>query len=256
MWSNRHHAVVGLLLKDIRRLGASVSSGEVTMDAMMKARQELFGLSWRVPPDEKEPIELIEGALSEMERFVESFRHALMLFDTVEANIAQIQQEDPERVHVLRGWQRMACRDAAMQLYHVESVMRLVGKALKAAPTLQARADHRQRRTAIKLFAAAFPRAKIIRDAVGHSFSELSLNDGIERHIAKKASVGGVLSLSGRIQISDVAVFREYAVTIAGKVHSYQLSVENLEKLRRAYKVYFTSFVSNAPSPPAQPPAS
>jgi hypothetical protein len=245
---------VGLLLEDIRWLGASVSSGEHTMDAMMKAHRELMRLQGRVAPDEREPVELVQGALLEMGGFVDEFRHALILFDTAEANIPKFEKVNPNWARVLRAWQRVACRDGAMQLYHVETVMRLIGKILKAAPTLQATADHRQRRAALKQFAASFPRAKLIRDAVGHSFSELSLNDGIERHIARKADVGGVLSLTGRVQISDTIVFREYVVTIAGKVHSYELSGENLAKLHRAYEVYLTSFFPSAAAPPAQPP--
>jgi hypothetical protein len=150
------------------------------------------------------------------------------------------------------AWQAMAGRDGAMQLYHTETVMRLIGKLLKAAPTLRAGVDHKLRREAIRIFAKAFPHAKNIRDAVGHSFAELSLHDGFVRHVATKVDLSpDVVANNAQIVISNSLIGQSgFAVTIKGKVHTYELNGTSLARLREPHKAFVTSFLHAAPPMP------
>jgi len=122
-----------------------------------------------VPVLEQEDGWQLISSIFALEQFVERFRTAVELFNFSAFEMQQARCERnltdaasgfevvgqgvwKEKRNRFGGWQHIAARDGALQIYHLRIVMEKVQRQLINVPTIHRLVDSPQLRTAVKLF--------------------------------------------------------------------------------------------------------
>jgi hypothetical protein len=201
---------------------------------------KIHGLVVLVPPNEERQTLRITGAVGAISVHIQMFADASALFDYAEdreqaarADQGQHRGGSPtwlaeqKKRQMAISWMNMACRDGAMQLSHIEKILKLIRK--KMPPTLSGIVGLAAIDAAIAEFEKHFPNAKDIRDAASHSMTEFLLHDPPDHH-----QVDNII-------FSTVAG-RNYVVTIKKNRHKYELGPRTLKVLQDAYERFIDAF--------------
>lgn len=197
-------------------------------------------------PEIDDAWQLVSAAIG-MEQFVENFRLAVELFDLCELEVQQANygvnaartvpdnfadgETWRQRRRKFRGWQHIASRDGAIQIYHIGKTMQSIREHLRGVPTLCTLLDIQQFRTAWKLFESYFPNFILIRDAVAHSIYEIAPTAKDFRSQAPEhINMPGLATGSG-IFITNSLYGNKYLITKDKKVASYEISHASYAKL-------------------------
>jgi hypothetical protein len=143
------------------------------------------------------------------------------------------------------GWQSMAARDGALTIYHFGRAIEGLKNSLRFCAALNSQVDHRKIKNAGKIFDAAFPDSKAIRDAVAHVADlsqtvEKKTSHAVKGPFKKKwfssDDPEGITWLPGNMN------GHTYAVSFQGKALTYDLSLENAAKLRAVKNQIYSAF--------------
>lgn len=118
---------------------------------------------------------------------------------------------------MLKTWDEMAGRDAAMTIFHFGEALAAIRSAMKDTPTIRAEADHNSLREAAKLLRREFPNYELARHAAAHRAEAVASLDTIKKHAVdcgngKRRFVWGVV-----VDHTYIATFenRELRVSLA-----------------------------------------
>lgn len=143
------------------------------------------------------------------------------------------------------GWQMMAGRDGAMTIYHFGCTIDGIKKSLPACPALNSQIDRRKLKNASKIFDATFHGYTAIRHVVAHvaDFSqtiEKQTSHAVKGPFNKKwfssEDPKGTTWLGGNMNDNT------YTVTYEGNAFTYDLSRDNVAKLRSIKDQIYSAF--------------
>jgi hypothetical protein len=214
-----------------------------------------------LPPEERDAGRLIESGLFDLRRFVNNFEHALSLFVLLERSVANIFQatriqtgaptvSEQDFIIQCRHWQSIAQRDGAVTLYNVGESMEGIKQNLHLnCPSWREHVREGILKSATTAFNKHFPDAEHTRHSVSHA-GELSRSAKKEK---RNSFTGNYLSgppsdplllVSGvtNLTIRDGQIGDEFVVTFGGRVRSYRLSAESLNRLREIESQFYSAF--------------
>jgi hypothetical protein len=140
-------------------------------------------------------------------------------------------------LELMDGWPVIAARDGALSIYHFRRTIDGIDETLARTPSLAGMVDAAARKSARKMFQAAFPDFTNVRDAVAHSGDKSRTKDKREEHAFRgewQNSQMAFLHGDGtpiEVTLVDVLNNRQYSNTWEGRVISYEISLASLEKL-------------------------
>jgi hypothetical protein len=212
------------------------------------------------------------SALIGLEQFTQAFGIAVELFDF---SALQLQRARDERDTVsaasgsydhevwrrerqrFSGWQHLAARDGALQIYHMGIVMEKVQGQLHNVPSIRQLVDSSELRTAVKLFQRYFPNYRLIRHAVAHSHSELAPSATAFRSQAPDEINLSGLARGRGILITNALHGNKYVITKDKTIASYEISDATHAKLEAVRLRFISGFdaartevVKDWPKPP------
>ena len=200
------------------------------------------------------------SALIGLEQFTQAFRIAVELFDFSAVQLQQARNERDmsraasgfydyevwkQKSQRFAGWQQLAARDGALQIYHMGIVMEKIKGQLNNVPTIREVVDSLELRTAVKLFQKYFPNYRLIRNAVAHSHNELAPSAGAFRsQTSDEINISGLAQGRG-IFITNALHGNKYIITKDKTVASYEISNATHAKLE-AVRLRFIAGFDNA----------
>lgn len=185
-----------------------------------------------VPREEIDHVRLIGQNLSDLERYVASFADALSLHRFCESRGGQ-----------LRGWQRVAGRDASLTVFHFGKTMQGVGEAFKGCPTFRTLVDHTQLRGSRRMFEKTFPDYIAIRNAVAHAGELYATLEKREANMARSVNSHGIeVDESSRLAIGDAFAGDSFLQNINGQMVALELSEASLQALATTAKQFISGF--------------
>ena len=215
--------------------------------------------------EEEEAVEAITHAIDSLDQFVADFAADVGLFEesyAISENLSSRRHvatmngdfSEASRLQDLRATfakrKFIAARDGAMQIYHFCFVTKLIRENLPRVPLLDKLVDAAGRESLGERIEAAFPSYKDIRNAVGHSRSELVLDDGKRRHEPKPTQIEGFAVGNGLI-IDGSLKENKYIATIKGRTGSYEISSASTailaEFLEQHRKLFTAAILSVTP---------
>jgi hypothetical protein len=143
------------------------------------------------------------------------------------------------------GWQSIAARDGALSIYHFGHAIKGLQNSMHACPTLNQQVENKKIKAALKIFESAFPDNIEIRNAVAHvaessktleAKTANSVKGPFRKKLFSSEDPEGVTWLPGNINGCT------YAVTLRGKVYTYELNLESAAKLRTVKMQIFSAF--------------
>lgn len=144
---------------------------------MVKERDDLsFDLS-SLPEEERRDAQLLAYHLFNLDSLVEQFRYAVLL----------IEHSAKQRGYSLpwapaTHWAVMAGEHAALTIYHFRSTLNAIGERVGQCRSIVGKVDTKALEKTKERFAAEFPNAKHIRDAVGHSADRMFKPENVDEH--------------------------------------------------------------------------
>jgi hypothetical protein len=144
------------------------------------------------------------------------------------------------------NWMNIAARDGAITIYNFGQTIEAIRSNMRDCPTIMPLIDSRALRTASTLMRKAFPGYEQIRHSVGHA-AEFSQS----ADLMKKHSVAGPYEImpgppigqaSTRVNIRNSLRGKTFTMTHGGKLYSYNLDRDSLEKLNRIKDVVYSAF--------------
>jgi|tagenome__1003787_1003787.scaffolds.fasta_scaffold20692921_2 hypothetical protein len=212
-----------------------------------------------IPAAEQPALLHLLDLLASLGRYEQQFSLAVLLFDEAhEENTRLVRAVEvgqlsfgglDQLTNTLSGWQMMAARDGALAIYHFGQTLPAVKAAFGQCASLRPVVDFIALRLAANVFEATFPSYEAIRHAVGHVADFAVTPKKKAEHSIKgpwKGEFGGVgleLKDFGLLhRFSDNLYDRSYCITIEGKVHSYEVSVATLAKLRTIRASVYAAF--------------
>jgi hypothetical protein len=192
---------------------------------------------------EKEQARHVTGKLFELATYADQFGYAVALFDEVEPTINELRAKrfafppdmsNRAQTRLLQGWQFMAARDAAMNIYHFRSTLASIITNIKKCHSMMKALSIQDLEAAASQLEADFPALVPMRHAVAHSADTSFSPQNRATHSFDLIGVSG-LTLSG------VMSGRTMAYTHDGAEVSVTVTDAELAKLRAIVdRVYLT----------------
>lgn len=214
-----------------------------------------------IPKAEYDATLRLARSLNDLHRYVQSFKSALRLFDfSRERQIASAQETavkiqqlmsnpDPKAAREMideslihSDWCNIACRDGAMTLYHFGKTLHNIRAALGECKTVNSMVEPAPLRHATKQFEGAFPDFEAMRHAIAHA-NELWKN--VAKYLQNAIRGGytkGNISISGGSALTSMLNNRHFAMTFEGRLVSYEMSEETLNKMVEIQNEYYSGF--------------
>lgn len=155
------------------------------------------------PECERQQVNSILILLGSLNSLIEAFQADLELFDYAEQNPA-----------VRMAWSSVACRDAAMTLWHFGDALKFIQRALKKCPSLKTQHKGRALKAAIDRFWAALPFANEVRHATAHQVGQIATPEH-----RKLNSLRGA-----RVLLNNCRIGRKVMYSKAGREVSFEIS--------------------------------
>lgn len=195
-----------------------------------------------LPTDEEQYHSMIHvHNLTRLSDFLSDFASAVALREHVETLRQQVLSAGGvdklalnQNMHVLKRWDDMAGREAAMTIFHYGETFKAIRSGLRNNPTLLANANHASLRSAARQFDKEFPNADIGRHAAGHR-GEFSAT-------LAEAKKHAVSSDGRRTFIFPHMEGDEFVATAKGQETRLKVGNANREKLAEITVLVFSSF--------------
>jgi hypothetical protein len=211
-----------------------------------------------VPEEERDEGWQLITSLFGLEQLTDAFKIAVQLFNFAGSELARARNErnapvaelgaDPHRIWkeksaILFGWQHMAARDGALQIYHIGKIItKVIGAQLKNVPHIRCHVDSDKFKRATRLFLSSFPNYELIRDAVAHSHYELASSASKFRsHAPDRIDIAGLATGSG-VFITNSLWVNKYIITKDKKVASFEISEASYAVLESVRTQFITGF--------------
>jgi len=178
--------------------------------------------------------------VSQPTSYAEDFQDALSLFDYCHEQrsvFISLGEEDElakawqrEFFSRLSSWQLVAARDGAMSIFQFGESMKFIKAGVHMAPSLSVMIDSEAWKSANRRFKKDFPRFEAMRHAVAHSAEMIKTRAHLKKNSAGQMFIQS--SLSGR----------QFQATYDGKLLSYEMSQETLNKLTLVLSEFYRAF--------------
>ncbi|MPZ55958.1 MAG: hypothetical protein GEU91_05535 [Rhizobiales bacterium] len=175
---------------------------------------------------EKIPAFDLESALLELDGYIKKFECALQIFDYSRGRKEELLKDieyDMSDFFNMMGWERVAARDGAMTIWHFAKCLAGIRSRLNEVPTINAKVNHTELRTAAKLFESKFKDFEDVRNAVAH-IAELHKN-------SQASDFNSIHAAGGSHRMSENFHGRTFASSFEGKLVHYTVSQETLNDL-------------------------
>jgi hypothetical protein len=227
-----------------------------------------------VPKSEFDDAWQLVSTLIALEQFTRAFRIAVDLFNFSALQLQRAREDRysestasgfydyeawKEKSQRFSGWQHIAARDGALQIYHIGILVeeKIKGQ-LNNVPTIRRLVNSSQLRTAVKLFQSYFPNYRLIRHAVAHSHNELAPSaNAFRSHAPDEIDVPGLVKGRG-IFITNSLYGNTYILSKDKTVAFYEISEPTYTKLESVRMRYIAGFdnaraevVKGWPKPPS-----
>lgn len=211
----------------------------------------------RIPEDQMVAFLHISQLLAELGLYERRFLLAVYLHEfsqTAGWELRNDWQKMERSLWTTSGWQQIAARDGALTIYHFGRAIEGLRESFHACPTLSERVDHVKIRQAYKGFKSAFPHFIEIRAAVAHvaDFSGTtqkkffhSVKGLFKTRWFSSDDAAGVTWMPGNMN------GHTFAVTLEGTPYTYDLNLENAERIRSLKLQIFSAFEAAAIMKPA-----
>lgn len=209
----------------------------------------------RIPADQMPALLHICELLAELGLYQRHFMLAVYLFEYSTQAAFEIADfailEDS--LWTTGGWQMMAARDGALTIYHFGRAAEGLQNSLSFCPALSEQIDRKQVSSAIRSFQSAFPHNIDIRNAISHvADSSSTLTQKLSHAIlgpfkTKRFSSEDPNSLTwlpGNLNGTT------YAVSLKGKIFTYEVDRNNAEILRNVKQLIYNVFEPASKPPP------
>lgn len=191
----------------------------------------------RIPQSEREATWINISSVNNLIGYVEDFGAVCRLYEFCKSS----RYTDRENSDYLK-WSLVAGRDGAMSMYHFWMI--LSGTNFRDCPTLRNFIDFCKLKDARKKFKQAFPDIEKVRHAVAH---RAEIRQTLKK--TTKNSFSGSISMPGininnvkNFSISDSFIDNKFHCTINGKIITYELSINTLNKLTEITCDYYVGF--------------
>jgi len=213
----------------------------------------------RIPADQMAAFLHVSQLLAELSLYERRFLLAVYLYEYCQTAGWELGENDWQKLEwslwTTGGWQQIAARDGALTIYHFGRAIEGLRESFRPCPALSDQVDYDKIRQAYKDFKSAFPHFIEIRAAVAH-VADFS---GTAREKLKH-SVKGIFKTKWFSSPDPEAVTwlpgnmngHTYAVTFKGNVYTYDLSLENAEKLRGIKLQIFSALEAATISKPTE----
>jgi hypothetical protein len=199
----------------------------------------------------------LASALLGLEQITKDFRLAVDLFAYSALEIEKAKHKrgplnslDPnknqawkEQSAVFYGWQHIAARDGAVQIYNVGRMIEMIKGRLKKLPEIRIYVDSDKLGRTVGLFRSCFPNYELIRHASAHSHYEIVMENGSRSHAPEETDIPGVARGRG-LFITNTLSGNRYIVTKDKKVAWYEISYATYEKLESVRTRFIAGFDS------------
>jgi hypothetical protein len=209
-----------------------------------------------LPEAERANAQAINLNLHALKRCVNTFEAALKLFDfsaptpdrpdrhSMPHEVYQIAQKDwMDRIQLATEWMRIAAKSGAMSIYEFHRIEQAIDNMIARCPTIEAAIDKNARKNASRLFADAFPNFADIRGIAAHGWE----NSATPEKVLKNA-----LKDFGSVLISEGLHGRDYVNSFEGKMISYSVSQDTLDRLSAVLAQRYLTFEGIAQTTAAQ----
>lgn len=137
-------------------------------------------------------------------------------------------------MHMLKLWDEMAGREAAMTVFHLGKSLAAIRATMKDAPTVRADTDHNALREAAKLLEREFPNYELARHAAGHRAEAMASFDTLKKH---------AVDLGDRQQfIPGVVQDHTYVATFEKRELRVNLTENSRLKLAQVVSLIYSAF--------------
>ncbi|UXT89297.1 hypothetical protein [Agrobacterium pusense] len=137
-------------------------------------------------------------------------------------------------MHLLKNWDEMAGREAAMTIYHVGKALIQIKANLRFTGTIKTDADSTVLRKATGNLARAFPNYDVARHAAGHRAETMASLDEMKRHAIDIE--GGQKLIMGNIDGDD------YIATFEKKLIKVPLTQQARQRLNSVVALIYSGF--------------
>jgi hypothetical protein len=165
-----------------------------------------------LPPAERRGALVLVFNLVQISRLVDDFGAAVALLDYVEKSAADVDAVNPGAnkpievvriVHVLKLWEDMAGRDAAMTVFHFGKALAAIRAGLSDLPSIKGDVEHTRLRAAAKRLRRDFPNFEKTRNGIGHRAELTASVASLREHSANGELIIGRLEKRAYTITSD-----------------------------------------------------
>lgn len=137
-------------------------------------------------------------------------------------------------MHMLKLWDEMAGREAAMTVFHFGKSLSAIRASMKSTPTIMAEADHNSLREAAKLLEREFPNYDLARHAAGHRAEAMASLEELKKH---------AVELGDKQQfIPGIVIDHDYIATFEKKELRVALTENSRRKLAQIEALAYAAF--------------
>lgn len=190
---------------------------------------------------EEQPGMLVLFNLIELNTYLNDFTAAVGLHEYVALMIEDAlatQMKDTlttnRKMHMLKVWNNMAGREAAMAVFHFGKAIESVRAGLKNVPSIKEHVLHDELRSVKRQLSRDFPGHEMARHAAGHRAEAVKSMDELKRHAVQKDN--------GKEFILTNVGENQYRATFKGEEVSIGLDQRSREKLRALASRVYTAF--------------
>jgi hypothetical protein len=211
----------------------------------------------RIPADQMAAFLHVSQLLAELGLYERRFLLAVYLYEYSQTAGWEL-RDDWEKMEwslwTTGGWQQIAARDGALTIYHFGRAIEGLRESFRPCPALSDQVDHLKIKHAYKVFKSAFPDFIEIRAAVAHVADFSGTTQKKFFHSVKglfktkwfsSTNPDGLTWLAGNMNGNT------FAVTLEGKAYTYDLSLQNAERIRGIKLQIFSAFDAATISKPA-----
>lgn len=137
-------------------------------------------------------------------------------------------------MHLLRNWDDIAGREAAMTLFHVGKALMQIKANMRFTQTIKADSDADSLRKASGELERAFPNYNVARHAVGHRAEAMASLEQVKEHAIEIE--GGQEFIMGNVQGDD------YVATFEKKLLKVPLTEEARQRLNNVVALIYSAF--------------
>ncbi|KAA3511598.1 hypothetical protein [Agrobacterium rosae] len=137
-------------------------------------------------------------------------------------------------LHLIKNWDDMAGREAAMTLFHFGKALMQIKANMRLTPTIKEESDSDILRKASGELERGFPNYNVARHAVGHRAEAVGSFDGVKEHAIEIE--GGKEFLIGQVRGDD------YIATFEKKLLTVPLTEEARQRLSDIAALIYSAF--------------